>query len=116
MVYQMLHKVPRMFQQWVCKQVMGIASAMEWDKSVVRKCPSCLQQRGTCSHVLFCEHVGRVKTLHHMVDLLESWLEAAGTNPDLLDCIAEYAFSRGGLTMVEICNGLGEPFQRMAWD
>jgi hypothetical protein len=43
-------------------------------------------------------------------------LEEAGTEPDLLDCIAEYAYSRGRRTMVEICNGLGEPFQRMAWD
>jgi hypothetical protein len=26
MVYQTLHKVPRMFQQWACKQVMGIVA------------------------------------------------------------------------------------------
>jgi hypothetical protein len=54
--------------------------------------------------------------MHHTVDLLEDWLEESGTDPDLLDCIAEYAYSRGGCTMGEICNGLGEPFQRMAWD
>ncbi len=29
MVYQTLHEVPRMFQQWACKQVMGIAGTME---------------------------------------------------------------------------------------
>jgi hypothetical protein len=51
-----------------------------------------------------------------MVDLLESWLEEASTEPDLLDCIAEYAYSRGGRTAMEICNGQGEPFQRMARD
>ncbi len=95
---------------------MGIAGTMEWDKSVVRKCPSCMQQRDTCAHVLFCEYAGRVETLHHTVDLLESWLEEAGTNPDLLDCIAEYAYGRGGRTIEEICSGLGEPFQKMAWD
>ncbi len=116
MVHLTLHDVPRMFQQWACKQVMGIAGTMEWDKSVFRKCPSCMQQCNTCAHVLFCEHAGRVATLYHTVDLLESWLEEAGTEPDLLDCIAEYAYSRGGRTMVEICNGLGEPFQRMARD
>jgi hypothetical protein len=43
MVFQMLHKVPRMFQQWACKQVMGIVGTMEWDKSMVCKCPSCIQ-------------------------------------------------------------------------
>jgi hypothetical protein len=35
MVYQILHKVPRMFKQWGCKQVMDIAGTMEWDKRVV---------------------------------------------------------------------------------
>jgi hypothetical protein len=116
MVHQTLHEVPRMIQQRVCKQVTGIAGTMEWDKSVVRKCPSCMQHSDTCAHVLFCEHAGRVATMHHTVDLLEDWLEESGTDPDLLDCIAEYAYSRGGRTMVEICNGLGEPFHRMAWD
>ncbi len=116
MVYGTLHDAPRMFQQWACKQVMGIAGTMEWDKSVVWKCPSCMEYRDTCAHVLFCEHVGRVATLHHTVDLLESWLQEAGTDPNLMDCIAEYAYSRGGRTMLEICNGLGEEFQMMARD
>jgi hypothetical protein len=40
----------------------------------------------------------------------------ADTDPDLLDCIAEYAYSQGGCTMVEICHGLGDQFQQMAWD
>jgi hypothetical protein len=95
---------------------MGITGTMEWDKSVVRKCPSCMQLRDTCAHVLFCKHVGRVETLHHTIDLLESWLEEASTDPDLLDFIAEYAYGWGGCTMGEICHGLGGPFQQMARD
>jgi hypothetical protein len=79
MVYKTLHEVPLMFQQWACKQVMGIAGTMEWDKSVVCKCPSCMQLRNTCAHVLSCNHAGRVETLHHTIDLLESLLEEAGT-------------------------------------
>ena len=74
MVYQTLHEVPRLFQQWACKQVMGIAGTMEWDKSQQRECPSCLQERDTCAHVLFCEHTGRVKTLQHTIKLLEGWM------------------------------------------
>jgi hypothetical protein len=118
MVYKMLHEVPRMFQQWACKQVMvmGIAGTMEWDKTVVRKCPSCMQVRDTCAHVLFCDHAGCVETLHHTIGLLEVWLEEAGTNPDLLDCIAEYAYSRGGRSMVDICQGHGDQYQQMAQD
>ena len=49
--------------------------------------------------------------MHHTVDLLEGWLDESGTNPDLLDCIVECAYSRERRTMVEICSGLGETFQ-----
>jgi hypothetical protein len=48
----MLHEVPWLFQQWACKQVMGIAGTMEWDKSEVWKFPSCMRERDTCEHVL----------------------------------------------------------------
>jgi hypothetical protein len=47
---------------------------------------------------------------------MEDWLTKAETNPDLLDCIAEYAYSRGGRSMTEICYGLGEEYQEMARD
>jgi hypothetical protein len=92
MVYQKLRDVPKMFQLWACKQVIGIAGTMEWDKTMVRKCPSCMQERDTCEHVLFCCHSGRVETLKHTVDLMEAWLTEVDTEPDLLDCIAEYAY------------------------
>ncbi len=67
-------------------------------------------------HVLHCDHSGRVETLRHTIDLMEKWMEEADTEPDLLDCIAEYAWARGGRTMEEICTGLGDDFLRMARD
>jgi hypothetical protein len=75
---------------------MGIAGTMEWDKSEVRMCPSCLQVRDTCAHVLFCDNAGRVETLWHIIDLMEGWMEEADTDSILLDCIAEFACGRGG--------------------
>ena len=42
MVHKTLHNVPKLFQQWACKQVMGIAGTMEWDKAERKKCPSCM--------------------------------------------------------------------------
>jgi hypothetical protein len=116
MVHKTLHGVPKLFQQWACKQVMGIAGTMEWDKAERKKCPSCMQVRDTCAHVLFCDHARRVETLEHTIDLMEEWLCKGDTNPDLLDCIAEYAYGRGGRTMVEICHGLGDHFQKMVRD
>jgi hypothetical protein len=116
MVHKTLHRVPKLFQQWACKQVMGIAGTMEWDKAERKKCPSCMQARDTCAHVLFCDHAGRVETLKHIIDLMEEWLCEGDTNPNLLDCIAEYAYVCGVCTMVEICHGLGDHFQKMAQD
>ena len=114
MVYVKLREVPRLFQLWACKQVMGVAGMMEWDKTVVRNCPSCMVARDTCTHVLFCCHQGRVETLWHTLDLMEKWLEEVETDPDLLDCIVEYAQGRGGRMMAEICTGLGPPYIQMA--
>jgi hypothetical protein len=57
-VHKTLTKVPKLFQLWASKQVMGTAGTMEWDKTVVQKCPSCMQVRDTCAHVLFCCHAG----------------------------------------------------------
>jgi hypothetical protein len=45
---------------------------------------------------------------------MKDWLEEAETDPDLLDCIAEYAHGCGRRTMVEICTGLGPQFTKMA--
>jgi hypothetical protein len=108
MVYSQLNSVSKLFQLWACKQVIGIAGTMEWDKTVIRKCPSCMQERDTCAHVLHCYHAGRVETLHHTIDIMEAWMKEVDTDADLLDCITEYAYARGSRAMMEICNGLGE--------
>jgi hypothetical protein len=110
----MLDEVPKLFQLWVCKQVMGIAGTMEWDKSEWRLCPSCMRERDTCKHVLHCHHEGRVETLHHMLSIMEEWMWEADTDPDLQECITEYTHGRGALTMQEICWGRGELFLQMA--
>jgi hypothetical protein len=89
---------------------------MEWNKTECKKCPSCMQALDTCAHVLFCDHAGCVETLKHTIDLLEQWLSKGDTDPGLLDCIAEYPYGRGGRTMVDICQGLGEDFQKMVWE
>jgi hypothetical protein len=116
MVHKTLHSMPKLFQQWACKQVMGIAGTMELDNTERKKFPICMQAHNTCTHVLFCDHAGRVETLKHTINLLEEWLRKGDTDPDLLDCIAEYVYGRGGQTMVNICHGLGDHFQQMAWD
>jgi hypothetical protein len=60
MVYWKLCDVPKLFQLWACKQVMGITRTMDWDKTVVRKC-SCMQECDTCIHVFFADMQGALK-------------------------------------------------------
>jgi hypothetical protein len=77
---------------------------------------SCMQEQDTCAHVLHCCHAGRVETLHHTINIMEAWLIEVDTDPDLVDCITEYVYARGGGTMVEICQGLREIYLQMARD
>jgi hypothetical protein len=88
-VYPTLLEVPKLFQLWACKQVMGVAGTMEWDKAVVCKCPCCLQAWDTCAHILFCCHNDRVETLHHTINLIEDWLEESETKPEPQDILLE---------------------------
>jgi hypothetical protein len=47
---------------------------------------------------------------------MEDWLEVVDTDPDLLNCISEYAYGRDNCTMTDICQGLGTDFMQMAPD
>jgi hypothetical protein len=109
-----LKKVPRLFQLWAHKQVMGIAGTMEWDKSVVWKCPSCTLARDTWVHVLFCCHARRVETLQYTMDLVDNWLDESEMEPELQECLLEYARGRGGFTMEEVCRGCNKEYHQLA--
>ena len=95
-----------MFQVWACKQVWGIAGTnrelARWsDTSPL--CPSCRQVPETCSHILHCPHEGRVEVLHTTITLLNKWMKIGNRDPDLRECIYEYAMGQGSLLMEEIC-------------
>jgi hypothetical protein len=109
--------IPRMFQIWACKQVMDIAPAngnCPWKQNLRPLCPSCAQFNKTCSHILFCNHVGQVDALMKSIDLLEQWLEEADTDPVLHECIVEYARVRGQQAMMDICRGMDFQYTKMA--
>jgi hypothetical protein len=76
-----------------------------WEQSLCPLCPSCAQAPKTCSHILFCNHSGRVDALLKSIDLLDSWLAEVDTDPDLRDRIVEYAKGDRGVTMSDICLG-----------
>ncbi len=88
-VHSSLWRVSRLFQIWVCKQVMGIAPAngnIPWDKTINPLCPSCSQVKETCLHILFCNHAGRVVALIKFIDILKHWLTKVDTDLELVWC------------------------------
>jgi hypothetical protein len=67
-------------------------------------CPSCMQVAETCAHVLHCTHAGWVEALHSTIKLLDQWMKRHTMDPNLRECIYEYATGRGGRTMADICS------------
>ena len=48
--------------------------------------------------------------------MLDKWMKLNDTDPDLRECIYEYAMGRGGVSMAEICvdHGYDGQYQQMA--
>jgi hypothetical protein len=117
-VHKVLTDVPRMFQVWACKQVIGVAGTNEMQARYTpnhnKRCPSCGVSVETCGHVLFCEEAGRVDLLHKSVDLVDKWLKEQGTDQQLRQMLMEYAHGRGGKTMSEIIGWKGGRWRRLA--
>ncbi len=106
MVHNILYIVPRMFQIWACKQVWSIAPTnhklLHW-MTTSPLCPSCMQVTETCVHVLHYNHASRVEALLATTKLLDQWMKTCATDPDLRECIYEYAIGQGGVTVEAIC-------------
>ncbi len=118
-MYDALTTVPRMFQVWACKQVWRIAGTnreqARWS-DISPLCPSCMQVPETSCHILHCPHDGRVKALHATISLLDRSIKQNNTDPDLRECIYEYAMGRGRTSIVEICaeNDYDKRYRTMA--
>jgi hypothetical protein len=61
-----------------------------------------MQVKETCVHVLHCTHAGWVDALHATIKLLNQWMKWRARDPNLRECIYEYAMGCGGRTMAEI--------------
>ena len=84
LVYDTLHKVPRLFQLRARKQVMSIAGTnLIQSRYKPHHNPTCLsfdQCVETCAHVLSCNEAGRVDALYQSINLLDKWLNKVGTH------------------------------------
>jgi hypothetical protein len=121
-VHRALTHVPKMFQIFACKQVFDIAGTNYWlalfDKTndTSPLCPSCFQTTETASHILQCDHSGRVEVLIGTIKLLDKWMKNNNTDPKLRECIYHFAMGRGNRTMLDVARSLGYDvrYQQMA--
>ena len=106
MLYSALHELPRMFQIWACKQVMGVARTnlyqSKYRPNHDPKCPSFTRCVESCAHVLERQEEGRVETLLGTIDLLDICIKKIGTYKGLRNCLVRHAKGRGLITMKDI--------------
>ena len=113
----LLSEVPKLFQLWACKQVMGIAATNkalhQRDSSHCPMCPCCAIAEETTAHVLQCEEAGRVEAFHLTADCLEGWMEDHDTQEELAECLGQYVHGRGSEALSDICRGMGGRFRNL---
>jgi hypothetical protein len=103
-VHSTLHSVPRLFQVWASKHVLGIAGTLKFllhqddHKSL---CPSCLSCKETCSHIALCPDIGHTKAFQQSVADVTSWMAENATHPDVKAVITAYAIGRGQVSCVD---------------
>jgi hypothetical protein len=92
-IYQLLHDLPRLFQTWAAKHVLGIAGTM---KFLVHQdgrsplCPSCQECSKTSTHIACCPKIGHAAAFAQSTQGVEQWLEQQNTHPDLQSLLLRY--------------------------
>ncbi len=111
-VHRTLHDLPRLFQVWAAKHVLGIAGTMKFlahqdDKSPM--CPSCNNCVESCSHVGRCQEVGRTLAFKQSTQMIEQWLKKNNTHPDIQSLLLRYLCGRDSTTCSECSKELDLP-------
>ena len=116
-VYDTLGDIPKLFQLWAAKQVMGAAGTWKYlafQTGESSQCPCCDIFVEDTLHLNHCEEEGRRTTFVAATDILASWLDDSGTDPDLADCIIRYIKCRRNTTMQDIMQHLSQCFHLFA--
>jgi hypothetical protein len=103
-VHCALHDLPRLFQVWAVKHVLGIAGTMKFlahQDGRSPMCPSCNCCMESCSHVTRCPEEGRTLAFEQSAHMMELWLEKNNTHPDLQSLLFWYLHGRGSILCSE---------------
>ena len=102
-------KVPKLFQLWVCQQVMQIAPTnkyMSYRDSRCTKCPCCTLEVEPTEHILHCHEAGKVEAFHATADCLDSWMGEMENEA--------YLAGRGSESKEAVCFGRPSRFSALA--
>jgi hypothetical protein len=109
LVHRTLHTVPRLFQVWAAKHVLGIAGTMKFlahQDGRDPTCPSCQACEETCTHIARCPEAGCTEAFSQVVAELSKWLIEHERHPNLVSVISEYAQGQGETPCVECAGDL----------
>jgi hypothetical protein len=96
--------VPRLFQVWAAKHVLGIAGTMKFlahQDGCNPVCPSCHAGEETCAHIARCPEAGRTEAFLLAAAELSRWMQDNETHPDLTSVISKYLQGQGKAACVE---------------
>jgi hypothetical protein len=111
-VHNTLHSLPRLFQLWALKHVLGIAGTMNFLSHQDGRsplCPSCNECTETCKHIAQCPETGRATTFLQSTTEVEKWMDCNGTHPDVKLLLLQYLRRCGSITCAECSDDLNLP-------
>jgi hypothetical protein len=107
-----LHDLPRLFQVWAAKRILGVAGTMQFlSHQDMRSplCPSCQECLELCKHIARCPDTVRTYAFMQSVTGVEIWMEKNSTHPDLRSLLLKYLRGRGTITCAKCSTALNMP-------
>jgi hypothetical protein len=111
-IYCTLHDLPRLFQVWAAKHVLGVAGTMHFLLHQDMRsplCPSCQECSESCKLIVRCPDTGRMHAFMQSVTGVEIWMEKNSTHPNLRSLLLKYLCNRGTITCAECSMALNMP-------
>jgi len=108
-VYSTLHSLPRLFQLWASKHVLGVAGTMKYlsyQDGRSPLCPSCHECDETCKHIARCPEAGRAADFLESTTTVGEWMESTNTNSEVKALLLKYLRDRGKTTCLECADSL----------
>ena len=124
-----MHRYPKMFRNWVTKQVSGSGgtnhelSKMDVTDTVIDECPNCQYTPETSKHMTRCRHDGRRALFLESASIVLDRLAEAQPEPELIDMLDTYMSAQGNKTLSDCLTSkyskyalLAEVQDRLGWD